>query len=379
MNYEIFISYTNQEPDKTIAQKLFKAFNSMYFPVFLDKERLEAGAPWNEQLEQTLKTSKHLLVIWSSKANNSQWVQKEIAKFTEDNKSGLVFFVCLDIDSKAYSELQSILEFKDGGIYPDKIDLLTQDLQDRVVNRIRKSIYKNSGSKPIRRAVFTMTIDKLMKANIRQVTKDEIKNNYGERYADWKPFGSAKDIVGILDELLYVDINQKTINEKNIVFHWEDIDWKEKTSKLWLPSRDQNNEFINENTTATANEISLLETGPCVLILDPYALNDVDVKVLFMRAYNKCIANKQALIMALNSYPLSSQLNYLRQQLQNDAESFYENYFEPKITMNNTLAECFANTIDDKEVKRNLRVTLRSIISESAGVKPDNPFTRGKF
>jgi hypothetical protein len=379
MNYEIFISYTNQEPDKTIAQKLFKAFNSMYFPVFLDKERLEAGAPWNEQLEQTLKTSKHLLVVWSSKANNSQWVQKEIAKFTEDNKSGLVFFVCLDIDSKAYSELQSILEFKDAGIYPDKIDLLTQDLLDRVVNRIRKSIYKNSGSKPIRRAVFTMTIDKLMKANIRQVTKDEIKNNYGERYADWKPFGSAKDIVGILDELLYVDINQKTINEKNIVFHWEDIDWKEKTSKLWLPSRDQNNEFINENTTATANEISLLETGPCVLILDPYALNDVDVKVLFMRAYNKCIANKQALIMALNSYPLSSQLNYLRQQLQNDAESFYENYFEPKITMNNTLAECFANTIDDKEVKRNLRVTLRSIISESAGVKPDNPFTRGKF
>jgi hypothetical protein len=379
MNYEIFISYTNREPDKLIAQKLFSAFNSMYFPVFFDKERLDAGSPWDDQLEQTLKVSKHLLVVWSSKANNSQWVQKEIAKFTEHNTSGLVFFVCLDIDAKAYSEYQSVLEFRDAGLYPDKPELLTQDLQDRVVNRIRKSIYKNAGSKPIRRAVFTMTADKLDKANIKQATKDEIKNNYGERFADWKPFGSAKDIVGILDELLYVDINQKTFNEKNIVFHWEDIDWREKTSKLWLPSRDQNNDFINENTTATANEISMLETGPCVLILDPYALNDVDVKVLFMRAYNKCIANKQALIMALNSHPLSSQLNYLRQQLRNDAESFYENYFEPKITMSNTLAECFANTIDDKEVKRNLRVTLRSIITETVGAKPDNPFTRGKF
>lgn len=379
MNYEIFISYTNQEPDKEISKKLFDALNSNYFKVFRDKERLDVGAPWNEQLEETLKTSKHLVVIWSSKANNSQWVQKEIAKFTEHNKNGLVFFVCLDIVSNAYNEYQAVLDFKDAGIYPDKMETLTQDLLDRVVNKIRKVIYKKAGSKSIQRAVFTMTLDKLNGASISADTKKEIEKNYSQRFADWKPFGSSKSIVGILDDLLYVDINQKTFNEKNMVFHWEDIDWREPDSKLWLPSRDQNGIYINENTTATANEIGLLESSPCVLILDPYALNDVQVKGIFTRAYSKCIGNRQAVIMALNSYPLTEQLKYLRMQLQNEAESFYDHYFDPKITNDDEVAECFANTIDDMEVKRNLRVTLRNIITGFGGERPDNAYTRGKF
>ena len=49
--------------------------------------RISLGRPIGE----TLKVSKHLLVVWSSKANNSQWVQKEIAKFTEHNSKGLSF------------------------------------------------------------------------------------------------------------------------------------------------------------------------------------------------------------------------------------------------------------------------------------------------
>lgn len=379
MKYEVFISYTNKDPDKALADKLYNALNSNYFPVFRDKKRLDAGYNWNQQLDEELGLSKHLVVIWSSKASQSQWVQREIAYFNQNIKPGsLLFFINLDITNDAFNQYQGINDFKEAGAYPDKIDPPDPVLFDNVVNKIRSSIYKAAGSKAIVRAVFTMTTEKLTTAYIPDEKKEEIKNNYAKRYADWKPFGSVRSIEAILDELLYGDINRGTIGVK-AMFHWEDIDWKEADSNLWLKAKNEKNEFINDNTKATTAEINKLESAPCVLILDPYALGDQDVKERFMRAYLKCMMNSQAVIMALDSFPLSSQLCHLRQQLQNGAESFYESYFEPNLVENRRLAECFANTIDDKEVKRNLRVTFRNIIGGSGGNKPDNPYLNGKF
>lgn len=379
MKYEIFISYTNKEPDMVLSDKLYNALNSNYFPVFRDKKRLDAGYNWSQQLDAELALSKHLVVIWSSKSSQSPWVQREIAYFNQNRKPGmLIFFIDLDGTPNAYGEYQGINDFKEANAYPDKISQPDPFIFDNVVNKIRSSIYKTSGSKAIMRAVFTMTTDKLGKANISQAKRDEVKNNYAARYADWKPFGSIRSIESILDDLLYGDINRGTIGNK-VMFHWEDIDWKEANSNLWLRAKNDLNEFISDNTKATTAEINKLENAPCVVILDPYALSDQDVKDRFMRAYSKCMMNPQAVIMALDSFPLSTQLCHLRQQLQNDAESFYENYFEPNLVENTRLAECFANTIDDKEVKRNLRVTFRNIIGGLEGSKPDNPYLNGKF
>lgn len=366
MGYEIFISYTNQDADRQAAQKIFEILDSKYFPVFWDKERLDAGVPWDGQLEETLKTSKHLVVVWSSKANNnSQWVHKEVAKFTEHNKNGLVFFVCLDIDNAAYSQYQSIVEIKNGAVYPDKINELALDIYDKVVNRIRRSIYKKEGSKGIKRAVFTLTQNRLQ--GLRNVDVEAIKNNYDEKFSDWKPFGSSRSIENILDQFLYVDINQKA-KKNETLFHWEDVDWKEEDSRLWLESTDANIDIIDK-------EIKELGDNYNVLVLDPFALNDAIIKERFGWCYEQCYTNEKALIMSLSAFPLSSQFETLRKQLRRDANMFYNNCFNPPIINNTIITNAFAHLADGFEVKRQLQITLLSQISKGGG----NVFTQAKF
>ncbi|MEJ7767483.1 MAG: toll/interleukin-1 receptor domain-containing protein [Chitinophagaceae bacterium] len=378
MSFELFISYTNKDPDKIVAERLYNELNTPYFPVFLDKKRLDAGYSWNNQLNAELKSSKHLVVVWSSKANQSQWVQREIAFFSlKENSESLIFPVCMDIGWDTYPQ-QAILDIKEAGFYPAKMDLFDQYVIE-IVNKIKSSIYKKYNSKPIKRAVFTMTLNKLLMADLKEERRVSIENNYGTDFSDWKPFGSNSKITEILDKLLYEDINQKTFKGKQL-FHWEDIDWKTPNSKLWLNAKDANSDFIDANTKATADEINKLEASPCVVLLDPYALNDKVVKERFMRASDRCMDNNMALIMALNSHPLTEQLQYLRKQLQIDAEKFYHKYFEPGIPSNPKNAECFANTIDDLEVKRNLRVALRNIVNyDNATSNSNNAVTHGNF
>ena len=356
--YDIFISYTNQDPDRQIAEKLYNTLNSPYFTVFFDKERLGAGTPWNEQLQETLKTSNHLVVIWSSKANQSQWVQAEIANFRANKKpNSLVIPVCLDIDPNIFQE-QAIMDFKNTGFYPDQTNVLDENLYNKVVNRIRTAIYIEAGSKPIKRVVFTLTNEKAQQlSNINSIT-----DSYGEHYADWKPYGSDQDIVNILDKFLYVDINQKA-KEITTLYHWDDLDWKEKDSRLYSDSLD-----------VFDAEIKDLSDHHCVLILDPFALNDQLIKERFVWCYDKCYMNARALIMSL-TYSLASHFTPLRSQLRKDANLFYNNYFNPPYINNSILANGFAYMIDSLEVKRQLQIALRS----QRGDQPTNAFTHHSY
>jgi hypothetical protein len=371
MQYEVFLSYTNKDPDKALAEKLFNSLNSTYFPVFRDKDRLTAGDVWDQQLENQLKNSKHLVVLWSQKANQSQWVQNEITFFNQNRApDGLMIFICLDIFSDVYQRYQSIVDLKEAGIYPDKTDPIELNLWSKVVNKVREAVYKAAQSKPIKRVVFTLTQDRLSKLNnVSQELLDSFKTCYGSRYSDWMPFGSDKSVENILDEFLYVDVNQKTRNV-NLQFHWEDIDWKEEGSRLWLESTDNNLDVIDK-------EIKELEERSCVLALDPFALNDPLIKERFEWCYGKCAVNEQALVMGLSSYPLSTQFDALRKQLRRDARKFYDDYFNPPMVNNTVFANGFAHIIDGMEARRQLQVALRNHIRN---IQDRNAtFTQAKF
>lgn len=78
-DYDLFISYSSL--DKEWAAKLADALGRKSLKVFIDRQRLEAGRPWEPQLKQALASSQHLVVLWSNNAKQSDWVQKEIAHF----------------------------------------------------------------------------------------------------------------------------------------------------------------------------------------------------------------------------------------------------------------------------------------------------------
>ncbi len=375
-NYEIFLSYSSK--DVAIAEHFYNNLNANNFPVFRDQNRLDIGQPWNQGLDNAIVNSKHVVILWSSNAQASAWVTEEINRFKNKN-NGLIIFVNLDIASVVHQQYQAVSDILKSGKYTGKLQDIDQNTWDSVINKIRKAVFEFAGSIPIKRAVFTLTKNKLQAlGNIDADTKTAIQNNYSNRYADWHPFGqNNKNIENLLDDYLYVDINQNT-RRANYVFHWEDIDWKEADSKLWLDGKDAQGQFINANIQATTAEINLLKDQACVLVLDPFALNDTVIKSRFGRAYDNCIGTKRSLIMALNSFPLPEEFTYLRQQLQNDASTFYENYFEPQMVENKALADCFANTLDNMEVKRHLRVSLRNLLSDSnrSGSAFNNPNPR---
>jgi hypothetical protein len=365
MNNKIFISYKNEEPDKTIATKLFQALHSDYFRVFLDQKRLDAGTPWDQQLRENVNNADHILVVWSSRSRVSDWVLDEITTFRNKGGDGLIFFVCLDDQPDAYNKYQLIKDIQQANLPEDDIGSLSQNLFDTVVNKIRTAVYKKEGSKAIKRAVFTLTKNRLQ--GLRNVDVETIKNNYGEIYSEWKPFGSNRSIENILDEFLYVDINQKAKRNETL-FHWEDIDWKEENSRLWLDSTDNNIDIIDM-------EIKQLGDSYCVLALDPFALNNAIIKERFGWCYEQCYTNEKALIMSLSAFPLSSQFEALRKQLRRDANMFYNNCFNPPIINNIVITNAFAHLADGFEVKRQLQITLLSQISRGGG----NAFTQAKF
>jgi hypothetical protein len=134
-------------------------------------------------------------------------------------------------------------------------------------------------------------------------------------------------------------------------------------------------QFIDDNVNKTAAQIEKLKTGLCVIVLDPPALADPTVKERFLLSYDKCSENKDSLIMALHPYDVTQEFSFMRQQLRVAARKFYENYFDPPIFADIKTADCFASTLDNLEIKRNLRFSLRKHIHRTTAERDNNGST----
>ena len=94
--YEAFISYRHCRPDRQWAEWLQKSIETYRVPrrlvrdrgmpprlkhVFRDEEELHAAHSLSKEIESALERSKWLIVVCSPRTLESDWVDKEIAKF----------------------------------------------------------------------------------------------------------------------------------------------------------------------------------------------------------------------------------------------------------------------------------------------------------
>ena len=70
----IFISYKRE--DAKLALMLRQALRAEGFNVWWDED-LQTGEQWEERIDQALISSEAIVVIWSSKSINSEWVKHE--------------------------------------------------------------------------------------------------------------------------------------------------------------------------------------------------------------------------------------------------------------------------------------------------------------
>ena len=73
---DIFISYANE--DRPAAERLEAKLREDGWRVFWDR-RIEAGAEWNEDIQQALHDARCVLVLWSTTSRKSFWVRGEAA------------------------------------------------------------------------------------------------------------------------------------------------------------------------------------------------------------------------------------------------------------------------------------------------------------
>src|SRR5271157_597852 len=72
----IFISYARS--DLIIAEALTRSFEQKGYPVWLDYKTIPSGSNWQSEIENALSQADIFVVVLSSKAASSQWVNAEL-------------------------------------------------------------------------------------------------------------------------------------------------------------------------------------------------------------------------------------------------------------------------------------------------------------
>ena len=71
---DIFLSYTEQ--DREQARRIAAVLESVGWTVWWDR-RIPAGETWRSVLEEALQNMRCMIVLWSSRSIESEWVSEE--------------------------------------------------------------------------------------------------------------------------------------------------------------------------------------------------------------------------------------------------------------------------------------------------------------
>src|ERR1051325_6014831 len=163
-DYEVFLSYSRV--DKPWAKKVAEALTAKRINFFMDTERLEAGAPWEQKLNEALRKSQHLIVVWSNNARSSDWVNREMGTFNaimdplgsqQISPHRRLIVLTLDGQNTAYTSTQTITDIRDANGYAAGADAVSLALWQAATDKIVPAVRRDDTSLPIPVAELTMT------------------------------------------------------------------------------------------------------------------------------------------------------------------------------------------------------------------------------
>jgi hypothetical protein len=398
--YDVFISY--QSADRPWAGRLSESLKKKNLKVFLDIEGLRAGQEWRPQLLKELEASRHLVCLWSNDAEKSSWVSKELFHFdnshadTSSTTSAYPIFVLLDNDNVPHNNLQMIPTLKqakvkvgdsnvsvydagagDRGV--GKLDQSDPGLWPDVVEQIYQTVI-HGHSLPIPLLILTTTSDRLSNVDSTEppdhllgaesldellkrlgLDKDRLLKRYSHERTDWKPWGSDRDIMNILN----TERDEITGLENAIQFHWDLI----------------GEDFWSGDPKKTEVAVGKLLTPKlAVIVVDPISLYDGRVYNRFTQL-SSCWDNPQAIFIVLPPFALPNPSRVFREAIERISLDMFRDYYEPGVRRL-PCAKCNVNFGDDRGIRRSLLATLRNhfhqveaqttpTLATMGGTKPD--------
>lgn len=76
--YDVFISYSNEEPDKTIAKDIAIALKQRGLSAFFDKTEIDWGDRFAEKLSNAIKNCQYIIFCLSTSFSESNWCKEEL-------------------------------------------------------------------------------------------------------------------------------------------------------------------------------------------------------------------------------------------------------------------------------------------------------------
>jgi len=367
--YDVFLSYSST--DVSWAEWLESDLDQRGVKVYRDKERLTAGEAWEPQLQEAIEASRHLLVLWSANARDSDWVQEERIYFEAGRKGSSetrrAVFVNLESANRAQGRYEQINNIKQAGLYPQGPASLAGNpgIKKKVLDRLEESL-KESSSVPIYKVQMVSTLDALrnvplstkagtfpptfdetlraleIKRDDTDAYKVELANYYSDDRSAWKPFGSNQTIDTILDELR----NKVHNSTQELRFRWRDVG-----EEFW--SGDQ--EDFELSLTNISQHLALI-------VIDPVSLYDTDVmtRLSQLRGFLK---PERCATAVLAPFSIPSKHSHVRKVLRGAALDLFRQYSEPAFN-GSTLYPLTMCAHDDIDVRRILSSSLDQSLLE---------------
>lgn len=123
---DIFLSYTEKDRDE--ARRIAAMLESVGWTVWWDR-RIPAGDTWRNVLEHALERMRCMVVLWSTRSIESEWVYEEA---TEGRRQGKLFPVLIEAvrPPAGFREIQAAdLTHWDGSLEFEGMRLLIADLE----------------------------------------------------------------------------------------------------------------------------------------------------------------------------------------------------------------------------------------------------------
>jgi hypothetical protein len=361
---KVFISYSHD--DLAWASKLAGALKLSGFDCFFDQNSLRAGQLWETQILNELLACDHMVVLWSGKAQGSDWVSRERARFDALRYRGgqrlagrLMVHILLDNPRTAYDSDQRIEGILKAGAYSAGAAAVKPDIWQDVVERLSQALGETAF--PVTLAIVTVdtkdlkavdfkfrppggrTLDELL--GEMGINRSQLASFYGNSREEWHPFGGALSIREILEQV------KAQINSTAGAVR---IRWVSMAADLF-----------SDNAEAIERASTMLVSGVSLIVLDPIALYSQEVRSLVESYLARCLDNPYAIMMVLPPFPTPPQpklhRDMVRQVFRSLVDYFYE---EPPGPVRLEHAQCSVLTADDADIRRLMRTTLRQFLPD---------------
>ena len=359
--YDIFISYKSE--DRPWALQLETDLSAKGFKVFLDKKSLRAGTCWEPSLKRAMSHSQHLVVLWSSGASDSEWVKREIGFFDSRNAtlpdSLMIFIVLEEGNPQAFSSLEIIDDIRNAKAYTSGVERIDRNIWRNVLMSIDSSIRSNSNTQPVLLTIMATVKDRLAQLkptlepaggfkclktfledlNIEGIkTVADLTSYYGDKPQDWRPFGSAKSIWTLMDELK--DEINKFIPDRPI--RWELI----------------GDDFWSSNFQTRQREASRLTPGWSVIVIDPISLYDNEVLYRINSHLPLAFKNPRSVFISLPPFAMLTPYVHYRELLEQMAAQVFYNYYNLHMFADESHAKYHLNIGDKSDFQQCLLTSV---------------------